>query len=88
LINYLFTAIENGCLPRNAVAAIAESEIKEIKVSELKEIMRKNGINVGNGPIFGLKSRIALADWQSKRGLEPTGLPDYATRKALSLLKR
>lgn len=88
LINYLFTATENGCLPKNAVAAIAESEIKEIKVSELKEIMRKNGINVGNGPIFGLKSRIALADWQSKRGLEPTGLPDYATRKALSLLKR
>ncbi|MBO5786059.1 MAG: peptidoglycan-binding protein [Clostridia bacterium] len=88
LINYLFTAIENGCLPKSAIAAFAEGEIREIKVSELKEIMRKNGINVGNGPIFGLKSRIALADWQSKRGLEPTGLPDYATRKALSLLKR
>ena len=88
LVNYIFTAIQNGCLPSdtalNAVAK-ADSESRHISVSELKEIMRKNGINVGSGAIFGLKSRIALAEWQRSRGLDPTGLPDAATRKALSM---
>ena len=88
LVNYIFTAIQNGCLPSdtalNAVAK-ADSESRHIRVSELKEIMRKNGINVGSGAIFGLKSRIALAEWQRSRGLDPTGLPDAATRKALSM---
>ena len=53
-------------------------------MGRLKEIMKQNGINVGNGPMFGLKTRRALAAWQSEQGLEPTGLPDSATREKLS----
>ena len=84
LVNYIYAAVINGCLPSGARAAFAKSEVvREIKVSELKDIMRQNGINVGSGPIFGIKSRRALADWQSSRGLEPTGLPDKATRSEL-----
>lgn len=97
LINYIFTAIKNGCLPQSGVAATpafstaakeAQKEATEdalIGVSDLKELMRQNGINVGNGPLFGLKSRRALAKWQAENRLEATGLPDAKTR---SLLKR
>lgn len=91
LINYIYAAIDNGCLPTVTTAAASLSinttteslPITNIKVSELKEIMKKNGINVGSGPMFGIKSRRALAQWQSNNGLEPTGLPDSATRTAL-----
>lgn len=93
LINYIYAAVANGCLPTVASAAISVSAAAsnepaaEIKVSELKDIMRKNGINVGSGPIFGIRSRKALADWQSSRGLEPTGLPDRDTRRELMKIK-
>lgn len=97
LVNYVYAAILNGCLPTVASTAIsdnkdstANSDITlpaEIKVSELKDIMRKNGINVGSGPIFGIRSRRALAEWQSSRGLEPTGLPDRETRSELMKIK-
>lgn len=97
LANYIYAAIENGCLPTVTTASFFASVQKPngheasdeheatdtIKVSELKEIMKKNGINVGSGPMFGIRSRRALAQWQSNNGLEPTGLPDSATRKAL-----
>lgn len=91
LVNYVYAAIVNGCLPTVATAASAFSPSSDgsveteanIKVSELKEIMRRNGINVGSGPLFGLRSRRALALWQSLNGLEPTGLPDRETRKEL-----
>lgn len=97
LINYVFTAVTNGCLPPSDVAATpaftkrteeTEEEALEealIGVSDLKELMRQNGINAGNGPLFGLKSRRALAKWQTENGLEATGLPDTKTR---SMLKR
>ncbi len=94
LINYIYAAVVNGCLPTVASAAFSDNSngleqesISEIKVSELKDIMRKNGINVGSGPIFGIKSRKALADWQSRHGLEPTGLPDRDTRQELMKIK-
>ncbi|MBR6563415.1 MAG: peptidoglycan-binding protein [Clostridia bacterium] len=54
-----------------------------VRVSELKELMKQNGIAVGSGPMFGLRSRRSLALWQAMRGLEPTGLPDSATRAKL-----
>ena len=95
LANYVYAAVENGCLPSAssatlaAVSAGAESEpIKTVSVSELKEIMRQNGINVGSGPMFGLKTRKALALWQSKHGLDPTGLPDRETRSILAKKSR
>ncbi|MBQ9848926.1 MAG: peptidoglycan-binding protein [Clostridia bacterium] len=94
LINYVYTAVINGCLPRNeASPAFSEkpkNEVPEtsIGVGELKELMRKNGINTGNGPLFGLKSRRALAQWQNENGLEPTGLPDAATRLLLKQRKK
>ncbi len=94
LINYIYAAVVNGCLPTVASAAFSnnskgleQESLSEIKVSELKDIMRKNGINVGSGPIFGIKSRKALADWQSRHGLEPTGLPDRETRQELMKIK-
>ena len=90
LVNYIYAAIENGCLPLAdtasvSVSASAISKIdRHIGVGELKEIMRQNGINVGNGPMFGLKTRKALAAWQLNQGLEPTGLPDVETRSKLA----
>lgn len=89
LINYIYAAIENGCLPTSISASdpTFKSEMPQeahIGVGRLKEIMKQNGINVGNGPMFGLKTRRALAAWQSEQGLEPTGLPDSATREKLS----
>jgi len=88
LINFIQTATENGCLPTNqAASAVSVSDIVQdipnLRVSELKEIMRRNGINTGNGFLFGIKSRRALAQWQSENGLEPTGLPDRETRTLL-----
>ncbi|MBQ4316937.1 MAG: peptidoglycan-binding protein [Clostridia bacterium] len=93
LVNYIYAAVVNGCLPSAQTASIdnsisvfkheTETE-RNISVSELKELMRINGINVGNGPMFGLKSRRALAYWQSMQGLEPTGLPDVSTRSLLA----
>ena len=93
LINYIYAAIENGCLPtdsaENAVAAgkIIVNE-PEVRISDLKELMRINGINVGSGPIFGLRSRRELKRWQSENGLNPTGLPDRETRLKLSEARR
>ena len=90
LINYIYAAVEKGCLPSAVASSKAVSLGAEIKpdmhicVGELKEIMKKNGINVGNGPLFGLKTRRALAMWQLDQGLEPTGLPDGETRKTLA----
>ena len=89
LINYIYAAIENGCLPENSVSAIKQINVQnqpqttEVKISGLKALMKKNGINVGTGPLFGLKSRKALAKWQIANGLEPTGLPDRETREQL-----
>ncbi len=90
LINYVYTAIVNGCLPTentsvSVIKTTDEAQEKDVSISVLKELMKKNGINVGSGPIFGLKSRRALAKWQSENNLEPTGLPDRKTRE---LLKR
>ncbi len=93
LINYIYAAIENGCLPtdsaENAVSAgkIIVNE-PEVRISDLKELMRINGINVGSGPIFGLRSRRELKRWQSENGLTPTGLPDRETRLKLSEARR
>lgn len=87
LINYVYASVVNGCLPSQkqaSASALADiPKMNEIKVSELKEILRRNGINVGSGPIFGIKSRKALAEWQIKHSLEPTGLPDRETRAEL-----
>ncbi len=90
LVNYIYAAVENGCLPlANSESVAASVELKStydehVKVGELKEIMKQNGINVGNGPMFGLKTRRALAAWQLNQGLEPTGLPDVQTRTKLA----
>ncbi len=93
LINYVSAAVLNGCLPtagaRDAMRVFNEKasavlEEKGVSVSCLKELMKKNGISVGVGPLFGLKSRSALARWQALNGLEPTGLPDLETRKKLA----
>ncbi len=86
LINYIYAAVENGCLPTVATASVQASTTvpnETVKVSGLKELMRRNGINVGAGPIFGLKSRHELKRWQTENGLEPTGLPDRETRDML-----
>ena len=88
LINYIVSAIESGCLPLSVKTASAFAEptpdgFGQVKVAGLKELMKQNGINVGNGPMFGLKTRKALAEWQLNQGLEPTGLPDGKTRKKL-----
>ncbi len=93
LINYIYTAIENGCLPTDA-AETSESTTAstgnepEVRISDLKELMKKNGINVGSGPIFGLRSRRELKRWQTENGLAPTGLPDRETRRKLSETRR
>ncbi|MBR4279334.1 MAG: peptidoglycan-binding protein, partial [Clostridia bacterium] len=88
LINYVYAAIENGCLPTDfsetAVNLLINERIPEVRISDLKELMKKNGINVGSGPIFGLKSRRELKRWQTENGLTPTGLPDRETRLKLS----
>ncbi len=87
LVNYIYAAVQNGCLPAQA-AVTAFKEQKEnidegVKISGLKELMKANGINVGTGPIFGIKTRRALAKWQIENGIEPTGLPDEITRRKL-----
>lgn len=92
LINYVYSAIENGCLPTDfaetaSVSAITVDNQPEVRISDLKELMKRNGINVGSGPIFGLRSRRELKRWQSENGLEPTGLPDRETRRKLSKAK-
>lgn len=91
LLNYIYTAVINGCIPdlNNATTAFAprvqnEEPDDRVRVADLKELMKRNGIDVGNGPIFGLKSRHELKIWQKNNGLEPTGLPDEATRELLS----
>lgn len=88
LINYVYAAIENGCLPTDfsetAMNLLTNERIPEVRISDLKELMKKNGINVGSGPIFGLKSRRELKRWQTENGLTPTGLPDRETRLKLS----
>ena len=66
-----------------AATAAAVKTIPEPKIWSLKELMRENGINVGAGPLFGLKSRKALAKWQTEQGLDPTGLPNKETRDML-----
>lgn len=90
LVNYVYAAIENNCLPSSntayvtASAGLKNESASHVRIGELKEIMRLNGINVGNGPMFGLKTRRALAEWQLNQGLEPTGLPDSETRSKLA----
>ncbi len=86
LINYVYAATVNGCIPAESGTSpvFADDADMSISVSELKELLRQNGINVGAGPIFGLKSRHALADWQIRNGLTPTGLPDSQTRYVLA----
>ncbi len=93
LLNTISIAIANGCLPLSQnsqpVFNTQKPQSKDIsgaKVSGLKELMKRNGINAGAGPLFGLMSRKALALWQKENGLEPTGLPDYNTR--LKLLEK
>ncbi len=89
LLNTITIAIRNGCLPETAVSSPVfarkrESNIiSEAKISNLKELMKRNGINAGAGPLFGLMSRRALSLWQKANNLEPTGLPDYNTRQML-----
>ena len=90
LVNYIYAAVENGCLqeanPSSVTASVQlqSTHDEHVKVGELKQIMKQNGINVGNGPMFGLKTRKALAAWQLNQGLEPTGLPDIETRTKLA----
>ena len=89
LINYVYSAIENGCLPTDSTDAAQRTmavtkNLPEVRIGDLKELMKKNGINVGSGPIFGLRSRRELKRWQSENGLTPTGLPDRETRIKLS----
>ncbi len=93
LLNTITIAISNGCLPViQSAQTVFKTEpqkhpdISEAKISNLKELMKRNGINTGAGPLFGLMSRKALAMWQKANGLEPTGLPDYNTR--LKLLEK
>ncbi len=87
LINYVYTASTNGCLPTdtrdNAEAVFTQIDLEDAKIYNLKELMRANGINVGSGPLFGIKSRRALAQWQLENGITPTGLPDIETRQKL-----
>ncbi len=87
LINYIYAAATNGCLPtdtrNNTQPAFSEYTAEDARIYNLKELMRENGINVGSGPLFGIKSRRALAQWQSENGIAPTGLPDLETRKKL-----
>ncbi len=89
LANYIVAAIESGCLPTNEempVFAKVNSE-KQAKMptdlSEIKAIMRANGIHVGHLPFLGLKSRIALARWQSENNLPSTGEIDAKTVEKL-----
>ncbi len=88
LVNYVYTAIIDGCITTESAPVFARQKAikgdeKHVSISVLKELMKKNGINVGSGPIFGIKSRKALAKWQSSNGIDPTGLPDKKTRELL-----
>ena len=84
LINYVYAASTNGCLPvdNQATATFSENS-EETKICNLKALLKANGIKVGSGPLFGLKSRRALAKWQAEHQIEPTGFLDEETRKAL-----
>lgn len=92
LVNYIYAAVDNGCLPSSQAAMAmnntAFQQNEGVKLSGLKDLMKANGINVGSGPVFGLKSRRALAKWQTEQGLEPTGLPDKETRIRLAELQK
>ena len=85
LVNYIYAAVTNGCIPSNP--ALSESvqtfEERFDGSIDIKGFLRENGINVGFGPFFGLKSRIALAKWQKKNGLVQTGQLDEATLEKL-----
>ncbi len=89
LANYVYTAIVNNCLPRSVNAVSAGSFISTSRpvlphsIPELKALMRQNGIDVGSGPMFGLKSRTALAKWQAENGLSVSGIPDNETIEKL-----
>ncbi len=85
LLNFITTAIQNGCLTAQNQAAptLSQAIESEAKITNLKQLMRENGILCGGGKIFGLKSRRALAYWQAMHGLTPTGLPDAETIKLL-----
>ncbi len=86
LADYVTASIEQGCLPRMTATVshpLKPDEDVDISISALKNILRDNGVAVGTGPIFGLKSRRALSAWQIENGLEPTGLPDRETRAYL-----
>ncbi len=87
LVNYIYASVENGCLPQNQIntaRTVFAPKEETVKISGLKDLMKANGINVGMGSLFGLRSRRELAKWQKENGLEPTGLPDGETRKLLA----
>ena len=87
LINYIYAATVNGCLPTDtkdaAVFSVLQEQQEKVKICDLKELMRSKGIKVGSGPLFGLKTRHSLAKWQTENGITPTGLPDEETRRRL-----
>lgn len=83
LINYIFSAVENGCLPLSGAETTVFAYSSGISAKDLKELMRKNGIRVSSMPHFGLASKRALMRWQSENGLLPTGEPDNETLRIL-----
>ncbi len=82
LINYVYSAIADGCLP-TVISSRAVSVFSEKKSLNYKELLKRNGIKVGKGPVFGLKSRVSLLKWQKENGLMPTGQIDEATLEKL-----
>lgn len=85
LVNYIYAAVVNGCLASDPNLSENEEAFSERfdGFADMKALLRENGIKVGFGPIFGLKSRIALLKWQQKNGLSGTGRIDEATLKKL-----
>lgn len=84
LVNYITAAAESGCLPTDVLAVAAPFASRRKSARGAKALMRENGIKTGAGPVFGLRSRIALMRWQAAHGLEPTGRADAATRGKLA----
>jgi len=53
------------------------------EVRELQKDLAARGLNVSRDGIYGAKTRGALAEFQRRSGLEPTGFMDAKTRAAL-----
>ncbi|MBI5244627.1 MAG: peptidoglycan-binding protein [Elusimicrobia bacterium] len=53
------------------------------EVRELQADIAKHGVKVGQDVVYGRQTRKALAEFQRRNGLEPTGLMDAKTRAAL-----